>query len=821
MADNNRGGSTTNEITYYLNVENAKILAFCLVCGFVMYHGVLHLKYGNDSCKWLLSDGRFPGYNTWQPYGCMMHKYTKVHARRCMHYIYYWGEQNHITFLGDSRIRQLYFEFVNLLSLQRVEEHKAHHDLHFEDKKIRVTADFLWHPMVNSSMYDVYKNWLMAEKSSMPNLLITGSGTWSIKQFNASDEAVKNFEYNLTMILPYIVKLRDSTQIIWMLQDPVDEFKLYPNRSMITNQQVDAYNKVAIDILGGSDAKLWSSSRLVAQGIHDNSVLDGLHISKSALELDLQMLLNMYCNDHMNHNDGTCCRVPDSITSIQITTAAFFLVCLLSAIAMFLYRRKLRRNGSKARADSGIRNGRSHVTPTEKTWTDTVYEIMVCLAKLGLIMAYTFLCDRTNFFMKENKSYTHVNFLLPFAYLMILGFFFTENTDQTTVLHRDQTDEWKGWMQLVIMIYHLTGASKVLPIYMHIRVLVSAYLFLTGYGHFSYFWNKTDYSLQRYCQQSCNVRCCGWYDFRYYVEVMFRLNFLVVVLCFVMDRPYQFYYFVPLVSFWFTVVYLTLAIWPRISAVSSDVSNLHYLYMIIKFIILTTVITLFFMSEVLFEKVFLMKPIKALFVRSDDSLHEWRFRWTLDRYSVVYGMVFAFGYHLLLKKGVISDNHNNSLFSTGVSLSLTGLGFLGIGSYAIFSFLCKNKSECNDTHSYLVALPLISYVIVRNVLGWMRTRYSSFFAWFGKISLELFIAQYHIWLAADTYGVLVLMPTYPVLNVIVTSFIFICASHEISKITGILTNYLVPKDGKSLLRNAIIFFMIMLPISVSKGVLSF
>ena len=32
--------------------------------------------------------------------------------------------------------------------------------------------------------------------------------------------------------------------------------------------------------------------------------------------------------------------------------------------------------------------------------------------------------------MKENKYYTHVNFFLPFAYVMILGFFFTENTDK-------------------------------------------------------------------------------------------------------------------------------------------------------------------------------------------------------------------------------------------------------------------------------------------------------------------------------------------------------------------------------------------------------
>lgn len=47
-------------------------------------------------------------------------------------------------------------------------------------------------------------------------------------------------------------------------------------------------------------------------------------------------------------------------------------------------------------------------------------------------------------------------------------------------------------------------------------------------------------------------------------QVLFRLNFLVLVLCVVMDRPYQFYYFVPLVTFWFFIIYGTLALWPQI-----------------------------------------------------------------------------------------------------------------------------------------------------------------------------------------------------------------------------------------------------------------
>ena len=44
--------TTTHEITYYLNIENAKIIALFMVTGFLMYHGVIHLKYSRFSWKY-------------------------------------------------------------------------------------------------------------------------------------------------------------------------------------------------------------------------------------------------------------------------------------------------------------------------------------------------------------------------------------------------------------------------------------------------------------------------------------------------------------------------------------------------------------------------------------------------------------------------------------------------------------------------------------------------------------------------------------------------------------------------------------------------
>ncbi|TPP67363.1 CAS1 domain-containing protein 1 [Fasciola gigantica] len=105
---------------------------------------------------------------------------------------------------------------------------------------------------------------------------------------------------------------------------------------------------------------------------------DGFHVSDEAMARNVQVLLNLYCNNHMNFEDGTCCRSAEPITPVQTRCFIFIGLCYIT-----------------------------------------------CLSYL-----YAMFLSSTILFMKTNKGFTIMSFLLPLAYFLVLGLFFSGPTKE-------------------------------------------------------------------------------------------------------------------------------------------------------------------------------------------------------------------------------------------------------------------------------------------------------------------------------------------------------------------------------------------------------
>jgi hypothetical protein len=229
--------------------------------------------------------------------------------------------------------------------------------------------------------------------------------------------------------------------------------------------------------------------------------------------------------------------------------------------------------------------------------------------------------------MKENSHFSRIAFFLPLTYIGILGIFFhdkylskspsnrsspnqtpvstspnpifaststtdyeqiqshsdsndennsistnklTSNGNNHSFLNKEQINEMRGWMMVILLAYQMTDASgKSLVLSMCIQLLISAYLFLSAYGHFHFYWTT------------------GNYQFLPFIQMLFRYNFLTITLCLLMNRHYQAYYYPPLISFYFSLMYVILAcVPPRICAASVKEKPIHFVYLLLKFLLM-------------------------------------------------------------------------------------------------------------------------------------------------------------------------------------------------------------------------------------------
>ncbi|BFZ21260.1 hypothetical protein BsWGS_24299 [Bradybaena similaris] len=406
----------------------------------------------------------------------------------------------------------------------------------------------------------------------------------------------------------------------------------------------------------------------------------------------------------------------------------------------------------------------------------TLNKFMSSGTLFGLILIYFFLCDYAKIFPQGERSYSRDTFLFLVFIFFLAGCAFTLKSNPDKILNRDQTEEWKGWMQVMFVWYHYFMAKEW---YNWIRIYIACYVWMTGFGNFSFFWVRNDFSLLRL------------------LKMMFRLNFLVTFVALTTNNEYMLYYICAMHTYWFLSTYIfmrTLNSWNRSSSL-----------MAVKFLVYAICNAVIF--DIPGVTYYVFRPftfILGFHDRSEDILHEWTFRAGLDHWACFFGMLCAYNYpHFeAFMKYLDSKSMNEKDKAIKITLRILliiGCTLAGVLWYSVFMW--RDKISYNMTHPYSSMIPIAIFIVLRNVHPVLRSYHVNMFAWLGKITLETYLSQLHIYLLANARTLLVFLVGYPLLNFALATITYLFVSHTLFTITNDFSNFLIPNDNKKLLSN--------------------
>ncbi|KAJ2160599.1 hypothetical protein GGF46_002142 [Coemansia sp. RSA 552] len=637
----------------------------------------------------------------WQPDGCTLKQYTSRDVAQCV------PELDHALFIGDSSVRNKFHAYARLVdpshSLDQTDM-PVHANLSAQwPDSNRTAAEFVWDPFLNSTTaYSVLRA-QYNETLTRPWLLVLGTGSWYLR-YAEEVGGVPGWRRKADVLAQRLASYTvypgapDSPHadhvFVSPVNDVVPELLSAERRDTIDPEGIRWMNMY----LEAAGAPVFPAWGLMTQGQAAQST-DGLHYSDALEDRMANLLLNRVCNRRLLPRAppfrATCCLEYPAPSRIVLWTAVGSLVL----IPLLLYAH-----------GSGWLLARV-LTPAP----DTLRQMLV----FGAILLLAFVCDRTPLFAKLQKTYVGWVFGALMATFLVAGggSWREDGAKATGFLNRAQTDEWKGWMQLIILAYHLLNASTVAGIYNPVRVLVGMYLFMTGYGHCCFFVAKGDFGLRRL------------------TAVLLRTNVLAVSLAFVMGSSYMDYYFAPLSSVWVLVVWATLYPLSRLNR-----TRLVWAKLAVSAVLVVAINRMHLWPFGVLEQ-----------LGVGWSQREWEFRFGLDIANVYAGMALA----------LVSMLHGEALVSHPRWPQLRRWGLLASAGavlwYFAFELTRADKYVYNQWHPLVSPLPIVGFVMLRNATAYLRSHSSAAFRWAGVISLELFIAQFHLFLAADTKGVLVLV----------------------------------------------------------------
>lgn len=292
---------------------------------------------------------------------------------------------------------------------------------------------------------------------------------------------------------------------------------------------------------------------------------------------------------------------------------------------------------------------------------------------------------------------------------------------RVVILGREQTEEWKGWMQWMFIFYHY---YRVYYVYNEIRVFVSAYVWMTGFGNFLYFDRKGDFSIDRV------------------VSMIIRINYFPLLLSYFLTVKLELYYVVPLHTTGFVLTMITCYLGAKLESKC----GLSYW----KSRSLAVAISL--LAHILFYET---PAVDSLLLFSKE-IH---FRFQADKYSAWMGMASGLlwgkiGDYMQWAHGSAS-NPKRRRFAT-IGQIVGGLCLIWLW-YDCFGFL-SDKYAYNPVHPYVFIIPVMGWLMIRNSTRYLTECHSRVLEFLGRNTLETYVLQFHLFMCHNVQHIPVIIP---------------------------------------------------------------
>jgi N-acetylneuraminate 9-O-acetyltransferase len=482
------------------------------------------------------------------------------------------------------------------------------------------------------------------------------------------------------------------------------------------------------------------------------------------------------------------------VTVVSMASAMFFGVSIFCTVAMAVKSIAGGRGGLLSFPAS------SRASALDLQSFSSLFALLYNISVLGCVMLYVHLCENHPPYPHSEKSHDQDRFFFFMTLFFVISLFTlrknglsnsSDNKIQSTshfpsrlpaseILNRDQTDEWKGWMQCTFLLYQYQKAEEMESA---IRVLMTCYVWMTGFGNASFFYLTGDYSAIRV------------------MRMLWRLNFLVVFLCLTQGTTYILYYICMLHTYYFLVVYATMRI--------SKHLNYSKWGLRIKLFVLAVIIFLTWdVNTGIFQFIhwpFLSSTYPTLGATSG-NMWEWYFRSSLDHWSTFLGMLFAMNFPI--------TSHFFRLLEAQPLFHQTAvkcvLGAVLLSLLFVWVLVPSQLGNFHDdqTNAYFGIVPVLAYIYFRNITPWLRSHTLDLLHQVGKMTLETHLLQHHIWLSSNAKTVLTLIPGWPMMNFLLVTIIYFYLSRRLHHVTLYLRGMVLPDNRGACIRNLVGLFSV-------------